>query len=88
MAYETRDNTGRLFKNEDKKNERGPDYSGEALIEGQAFYMDGWLKTAESGRKWMSFSFKPKQQRQPERPAAKPREEPRRPSRDFDDPPF
>ncbi len=63
MAYETRDNSGRLFKNEEKKNERGPDYSGDCTINGEAFYMDAWLKTADSGRKWMSFSFKPKQQR-------------------------
>lgn len=68
MAYETKDNSGRLFKNEEKKNERGPDYSGTCLINGEEMFMDAWIKTAESGRKWMSFSFKPKQQK----PAAKP----------------
>jgi hypothetical protein len=73
MAYETRDNSGRLFKNEEKK-ERGPDYSGDCLVNGVPMYMDAWLKTAESGRKWMSFSFKAKQQRQaaPQKPASKP----------------
>lgn len=81
--YETRDNTGRLFKVEDdKKRDRGPDYSGTALIDGQEYFMDAWLKTAESGRKWMSFSFKAKQQQQrkPE-PARQRREE-------FEEPPF
>lgn len=64
MTYEQRDNSGRLFKvEEDKKRDRGPDYSGTAMINGAEYYMDAWIKTAESGRKWMSFSFKQKQQR-------------------------
>lgn len=59
--YETKDNTGSLFKNEgDRKTERGPDYSGTAMIGGVEHFMDAWLKTADSGRKWMSFSFKVK----------------------------
>lgn len=58
--YEQRDNSGSLFKNERKEKETHADYRGECLIDGVAYYMDAWLKTAESGRKWMSFSFKPK----------------------------
>lgn len=86
--YQTRDLSGSLFKNENKKTDNHPDYSGEALIDGQAYFMDAWLKTADSGRRWMSFSFKPKQrQEQQERPA--PRPAPRQPKSDFDeDPPF
>lgn len=61
--YQQQDNSGSLFKNENKKTDKHPDYSGEALINGQPFFMDAWMKTAESGRRWMSFSFKPKQQR-------------------------
>ena len=61
MAYEQKNNSGSLFKNERKEKDTHADYRGECLIDGQAFYMDAWLKTAESGRKWMSFSFKPKQ---------------------------
>ncbi len=59
--YEQRDNTGSLFKNEKKEKDTHPDYRGECLIDGVAYYMDTWMKTADSGRKWMSFSFKPKQ---------------------------
>ena len=66
--YETRDNSGSLFRNTDKKNERGPDYSGTAVIDGTEFYMDAWLKESENGRKWMSFSFKPKQQKEAPKP--------------------
>lgn len=71
MAYETRDNSGRLFKNEEKKTDKHPDYSGEALVDGQTYFMDAWLKTADSGRRWMSFSFKPKQQAT-QKPASQP----------------
>jgi uncharacterized protein (DUF736 family) len=59
--YEQRDMTGRLFRNEEKKNPNGPDYSGTCMINGVEMFFDGWLKTAESGRKWMSFSFKAKE---------------------------
>jgi hypothetical protein len=58
--YEQRDNTGSLFKNLNKEKDTHADYRGECLIDGVAYYMDCWLKTADSGRKWMSFSFKPK----------------------------
>lgn len=92
--YETRDNTGRLFKVEDdKKRDRGPDYSGTALIDGREYFMDAWLKTAESGRKWMSFSFKAKQQNRGAQhrngTTADEREDKRRRDRDnFEEPPF
>ena len=64
MSYETKDNTGRLFKNDKKETEKHPHYTGSATIGGVEFFMDAWLNTAESGRKYMSFRFKPKQQRQ------------------------
>ncbi|MBA3590370.1 hypothetical protein [Methylibium sp.] len=68
--YETKDGTGSLFKNENKASDKHPDYSGTAMIDGVEMFMDAWLKTAESGRKWMSFSFKPKQKQSA--PAARP----------------
>ena len=63
MAYETKPNTGSMFSNKDKPDQRenGPTHSGTALINGVEYFMDAWVKTAESGKKWMSFSFKPKQ---------------------------
>ena len=64
MSYQPKDNSGSLFKNENKTNERGPDYSGTCMIDGVEYFMDSWLKTAETGRKWMSFAFKPKQKQQ------------------------
>lgn len=69
--YEQKDNSGSLFKNADKESDRHPDYSGSALIDGQAYFMDAWLKESENGRKWMSFSFKPKREAKPTKPAGK-----------------
>lgn len=59
--YETKNLTGSLFKNERKEKDTHPDYQGECLIDGKPYYMSAWLKAAESGRRWMSFSFKPKE---------------------------
>ena len=66
--YQQRDNTGSLFKNEDKQSDNHPDYKGSCLVGGVDYWFDAWIKTAESGRRWMSFSFKPKdQQNAPQR---------------------
>ena len=85
--YEQRDNSGSLFKNERKEKDTHADYRGECLIDGTAYYMDCWLKTADSGRKWMSFSFKPKQAKE-EAPRRMKDEVPRarqtKPADDFD----
>lgn len=66
--FQQRDNSGALFKNENKTNERGPDYSGTCMIDGKEYFFDSWLKTSDSGRKWMSFSFKPKLKQAAQRP--------------------
>ena len=71
MAYEQRDNSGSLFKN-DKKQEgdNKPNYTGQVTINGVEMWISAWLKDGQNG-KWMSLSFKPKEQQQtaPARPA-------------------
>ena len=62
MAYEQRDNSGSLFKNDRKEKETHPDYKGSAMINGQEMWMSAWLKTASNGSKFMSFSFQAKDQ--------------------------
>jgi uncharacterized protein (DUF736 family) len=52
---------GRLFKNDDKQKDTHPDYRGDCQIDGISYFMDAWLKEAQSGRKYMSFSFKKKE---------------------------
>ena len=62
MAYEQRDNSGSLFRNDKKETDNHPDYNGSALVGGQEVWMSAWLKTASNGKKFMSVSFKPKYQ--------------------------
>jgi len=64
MAYEQRDNSGSLFKNDRKEKENHPDYKGTCMVGGVEMWMSAWLKTGANGTKFMSFSFQPKDQQQ------------------------
>jgi uncharacterized protein (DUF736 family) len=57
--FEQKDNSGILFKNEKKTADNQPDYTGNCMVNGKMMDMSAWLKTGKSGKKFMSFSFKP-----------------------------
>ena len=84
MAYELRDNSGSMFKNDRKEKETHPDYKGTALINGVEMWMSSWLKTGANGTKFMSFSFQPKEQQQARNPMPAPPAL-KQPAPDFDD---
>ena len=87
MAYEQRDNSGSLFKNDRKEKENHPDYKGACMVGGVEMWMSAWLKTGANGTKFMSFSFQPKDQQAPARQA--PVRQPPQADPDFaDDLPF
>lgn len=50
-------NTAALFKEEDKQNENGPDYTGMGLIEGKELRLAAWINEAKSGKKYLSIKF-------------------------------
>jgi uncharacterized protein (DUF736 family) len=60
MAYEQRDMTGSLFKNDRKESETHPDYKGSALIGGVDHWLDAWINTDRNGNKYMALKLKPK----------------------------
>jgi uncharacterized protein (DUF736 family) len=62
MAYEPREGSGVLFKNQDKKADNHPDYRGDIMVAGKVFELAAWIKEGKKG-KFMSLSAKPKEQR-------------------------
>lgn len=80
MAYEVKDNTGTLFKNDRRETDNHPHAKGTALIDGVEYWVSAWTKEGAKG-KFQSLSFQRKVPRQ-EAPA---RQEPRT-SYDRDDP--
>lgn len=59
MAYEQRDNSGSLFKNDKKTDAKHPDYKGDATINGEQMWVSAWIKEGKNG-KFMSLSFNSK----------------------------
>ena len=54
---ETRNNTGAIFKNDNKKAENHPDYKGKVNVNGKEMEVALWLKTSAKGVKFFSVSF-------------------------------
>jgi uncharacterized protein (DUF736 family) len=48
---------GVLFRNTDKQRDTHPDYKGQATVDGQRYWINAWIKTAKSGKKYMSLSL-------------------------------
>lgn len=58
MAYEQRNNNGSLFKNDRKQNDRQPDLTGTAIINGKTWRVSAWKKTSRDGSKtFLSLEF-------------------------------
>ena len=62
MAYEPKDGSGALFKNDKGGNEKRPDYRGNLMVGGVEYELSSWIKEGSRG-KWMSISAKPKEEK-------------------------
>lgn len=65
MAYEQKNNTGSLFKNDKRATENHPNAKGTALIDGVEYWISAWSKVSTGGVKWQSLSFERKERRAP-----------------------
>lgn len=62
MAYETKPNTGSLFRNDKRETEQQPMYKGAALVGGVEYWVSAWINEAKStGQKYMSMKYERKE---------------------------
>lgn len=57
MGYEHKENSGSLFRNESKKSDNHPDYTGKINFKGETLDLSGWIKDT-NGKKWLSLSVR------------------------------
>lgn len=69
MAYEHKENSGSLFKNQKKEKDSHPNMTGSALIGGVEYWVSAWTNESEKGR-WQSLAFTPKDGKKIATPAA------------------
>lgn len=49
MAYQERDMSGILFREQSKKSEKAPDYTGKLTMGGTTYRLAGWKKEGSRG---------------------------------------
>ena len=66
MEYDNT-NRGALFRNDDKdqNDDKDRDYSGTLDVEGNEYWISGWVRTSKNGKKYLTLSIKPKQDKPP-----------------------
>ena len=62
MAYEKKDMSGTLFRNERKETDKHPDWAGYIIINGVEYWLNGWEKNGSKGL-FFSLAAKPKEER-------------------------
>jgi uncharacterized protein (DUF736 family) len=60
VTYEPKDMSFSLFPNKDKKTDKHPNLTGTAIINGTAYFIDGWTNVDRNGNKYINGKLKPK----------------------------
>lgn len=61
MPFEHKDNSGSIFRNERRDNDRQPSHRGSAKIDGTEYWISAWVNETNSGSKYFSLKFEPKE---------------------------
>ena len=63
MSYEHKVNSGSLFKNEKKMNDKQPDYTGEANVDGSLKRLAGWINKTSTGKTYLNIKIEEPQKK-------------------------
>jgi len=62
--YQNKQNEGALFKNNKRKTDNHPEYTGSINVNGQDFWLSAWVNESQAGTKYFKMSVKPKQDKE------------------------
>jgi hypothetical protein len=74
MAYEMKELSGSLFKNQKREKDTHPNATGSALINGVEYWVSAWTKKDKNGDPWQSLAFKRKDEK-PAKQSPKPQDD-------------
>lgn len=65
-------NKGVLFRDENRKNDRSPEYTGTINVRGDDFKLSAWIRESKNGKKFLSLALTApmpsKKKEEPEKP--------------------
>lgn len=65
MAYELKDNSGSLFKNDRRTTDKHPQMKGRCMVGGVEYWVSAWTKEGNNGKpRWQSLAFTPVEKQQ------------------------
>jgi uncharacterized protein (DUF736 family) len=52
--------TGALFRDENRKSDKHPEFTGSAEVDGTEYWLSAWVNESKQGRKYFKIKFKAK----------------------------